>query len=65
MLNEEEQNRQQVQQDLMLMYKAGLIDVRMREDGQWVYFATDYSKSLSDEELNEILENLHLNYDEI
>ncbi len=65
MLNEEEQNRQQVQQDLVLMYKAGLIDVRMREDGQWVYFATEYSKSLSDEELNEILENLHLNYDEI
>jgi DNA-binding transcriptional ArsR family regulator len=62
MLNEKDDIKQQVIEDLQLMYKAGLVDIKMREDGQWVYFATEYSKSLSDEQLNEILFNLHLDY---
>lgn len=59
MHNEEEYTKEQVAQDLMYMYKAGLVDIKMREDGQWVYFATDYAKSLRDEEINEILNNIY------
>lgn len=65
MLNEEEQARQRVAQDLMYMYKAGLVDIKMREDGQWIYFATDYAKSLRDEELDEILNNIYPDNHEI
>ena len=62
-MNDESFIKGQVDQDLMLMYKAGLVDVKMREDGQWVYFATDYAKSLSDEQLNEIFENMSSQFD--
>jgi DNA-binding transcriptional ArsR family regulator len=62
-VNDESFIKGQVDQDLMLMYKAGLVDVKMREDGQWVYFATDYAKSLSDEQLNEIFENMSSQFD--
>ena len=64
MLNEEQYAKQQVAQDLMYMYKLGLVDIRMREDGQWVYFATEYAKSLSDEQLNAIFEDNSLNHEE-
>lgn len=64
MLNEEEYAKQQVAQDLMYMYKLGLVDIRMREDGQWVYFATDYAKSLSDDQLNAIFEDTSLDHEE-
>lgn len=50
-----------LENDLMVMYKLGLIDVKLREDGQWVYFATEYSKSLTPEQLDDILSS---SYDE-
>jgi hypothetical protein len=50
-----------LENDLMVMYKLGLIDVKIREDGQWVYFATEYSKSLTPEQLDKILSS---SYDE-
>jgi DNA-binding transcriptional ArsR family regulator len=65
MLNEEESAKQQVIQDLQLMYKAGLVDVKMREDGEWIYFATEYAKSLSQDQLDVILGNLYLEDDNL
>jgi hypothetical protein len=65
MLNEEESAKQQVIQDLQLMYKVGLVDVKMREDGEWIYFATEYAKSLSQDQLDVILGNLYLEDDNL
>lgn len=50
--------KEDVINDLAMMVKAGLVDIRMREDGQWVYSATEMSKSLTDDQLFDILSNL-------
>jgi hypothetical protein len=63
MLNEEESAKQQVIQDLQFMYKAGLVDIKMREDGEWIYFATEYSKGLTPEQLDAIFENMSPQFD--
>jgi DNA-binding transcriptional ArsR family regulator len=47
-----------ISKDLELLVKARLVDIRMREDGEWIYSASEYSKSLTEEELTNILDNL-------
>jgi len=47
-----------VSKDLELLVKARLVDIRMREDGEWIYSASEYSKSLTEKELTNILDNL-------
>ena len=47
-----------VSKDLELLVNARLVDIRMREDGEWIYSASEYSKSLTEEELTNILDNL-------
>jgi DNA-binding transcriptional ArsR family regulator len=47
-----------ISKDLELLVKANLVDIKMREDGQWIYSASEYSKSLTEEELTNILDNL-------
>ncbi len=51
-------DKEDVVNDLYLMVKAGLVDIRIREDGEWVYSASEMSKTLTEKELNEILSNL-------
>lgn len=51
-------DKEDVIHDLYLMVKAGLIDIRMREDGEWLYSASEMSKSLTDDQLIQIIENL-------
>ena len=41
--------------DLALMVKAGLLDVRMREDGEWLYTISDAAKDMSEEEREEAI----------
>jgi hypothetical protein len=53
-VNDETIIKEQINQDLYFMYKAGLIDIKMREDGEWVYFATEYAKGLTPEQLDKI-----------
>jgi predicted PhzF superfamily epimerase YddE/YHI9 len=50
--------KEDVAHDLYLMVKAGLIDIKIREDGEWLYSASEKSKSLTEEELEQILSNL-------
>ncbi len=38
-------------EDIWLLYKAGLIDVSMREDGEWLFTASEASLNMSPEEL--------------
>jgi hypothetical protein len=51
-------HKDSVENDLFLMVKANLVDVRMREDGEWIYSPSEYSRTLTPEQLNYILENL-------
>jgi len=51
-------DKEDVVHDLYLMVKAGLVDIKIREDGEWVYSASEMSKTLTEEQLVQILSNL-------
>ena len=44
--------------DLYLMVKAGLLEVSMREDGEWVYRPSEASLVMTDEEKTDIISRL-------
>jgi hypothetical protein len=48
-------NREDLERDLTLMVKAGLLELFMREDGQWVYSVPDAIKNLTMEEQENML----------
>ena len=41
------------------MVKAGLLDIAMREDGEWLYKLTDTAKDMSEDEKMRLLENMY------
>jgi hypothetical protein len=45
--------------DLYLMVKAGLLDVSMREDGEWVYRPTQECREMTEEQKLSVLFRLH------
>lgn len=51
-------NKDELDEDLALLVRAGLVDIKMREDGQWLYSASQYSKTLTEEQIHNILINL-------
>lgn len=51
-------NRENLDTDLTLMVRAGLLELFMREDGQWVYAITDKAKKMTDEQLGDALNSL-------
>ena len=48
-------NKEEISDHLTALVKANLVEIRMREDGEWVYIATEYSKTLTPEQVEEIL----------
>ena len=48
--NMREYSREDLDRDIWLMVKAGLLEYRMREDGEWVFSVTEKSKSMTDDE---------------
>jgi hypothetical protein len=54
----DEYRREDLSKDLFLMVKAGILDVNMREDGEWVYSVTEKGKSMTEDEKLEVLMNL-------
>ena len=40
------------------MVKAGLLDINMREDGQWLYSASEASRNMTEEEKIAIISRL-------
>jgi len=52
-------DRDDLDHDLYLMVKAGLLDVNMREDGEWVYHVTDASLKMTEEERDYIISHLN------
>jgi len=43
----------ELEHDLFQLVHAGLVEVVIREDGEWVYQLTELGKSLSDDELKD------------
>lgn len=43
---------------MYLMVKAGLLDVNMREDGEWVYHVTEASRNMTEAEREYIIRHL-------
>lgn len=43
-------------QDLWALYRAGLIEARMREDGEWIFDASSKVKSMSETEIKQAIE---------
>lgn len=39
--------------DIWALYEAGLLDVRMREDGEWVFSASEKSLAMTQEEIEQ------------
>jgi len=54
----ENYNREDLSRDLFLMVKAGLLDVRMREDGEWVYHPSEASLTMTEEEKIDLISRL-------
>jgi hypothetical protein len=50
--------------DLYLMVKAGLLDVAMREDGEWVYRPSEAALSMTEEEKADLISRLD-EYDDL
>jgi len=57
-MSSERYSREELSRDLFLMVKAGLLDMFMREDGEWVFSVSEKSKELSQEELSSVLDRL-------
>jgi DNA-binding transcriptional regulator PaaX len=57
-------NKDDLSRDLFLMVKAGLLDVSMREDGEWVYKVSEAALLLTEEEKSDVLCRLD-DYDDI
>jgi len=58
-MEEEIYSKEELQKDLYLMVKAGLLDIVMREDGEWLYKLTDAAKFMTDDEKIRLLENVY------
>jgi hypothetical protein len=57
-MSDETYSKDELQRDLYLMVKAGLLEINMREDGQWLYSASEASKNMTEEEREDILSRL-------
>jgi len=51
-------SRDELEKDLYLMVKAGLLEVFMRDDGQWVYAVTEEAKQMTEEQQRAALDAL-------
>ncbi|MBV5279973.1 MAG: hypothetical protein J0651_01510 [Actinobacteria bacterium] len=63
-MSSEDYTKDDLGRDLFLMVKAGLLDVSMREDGEWVYNVSESSLLLSETEKADIISRLD-DYDDI
>lgn len=55
---------EEIAEDLTLLVSAGLVDIAMREDGEWIYSASEYSKTLTEEQIMDIIISLSHDDDE-
>lgn len=44
-----------LQSDIWALYRAGLIEARMREDGEWIFSVSEKAAAMSEEELRDVV----------
>ncbi len=49
-------SREDLDNDLGLMVRAGLLEINMREDGVWVYSVSEACKHMTDQEREELIQ---------
>ena len=57
-------NREDLDRDLHLMVKAGLLEIHIREDGQWTFSVSEDARTLTEDQIRERLERLDEHEDE-
>ena len=57
-MEEETYSKDDLQKDLYLMVKAGLLDIAIREDGEWLYKLSDTAKDMSEDDKMGLLEEI-------
>lgn len=57
-MEKETYSKDNLQKNLYFMVKAGLLDIRIREDGQWLYEISDSSKSMTEYQKIKLLEDV-------
>jgi hypothetical protein len=50
MSNEQQYTKKDLDNDLALMVTKGLLDISMREDGEWVYSLSDRAAAMTEQE---------------
>lgn len=63
-MSSDDYTKEDLGRDLFLMVKAGLLDVSMREDGEWVYNVSDAALLLTEAEKEDIISRLD-DYDDV
>jgi hypothetical protein len=61
---DDDYTKEDLSNDLAAMVKAGLLDIRIREDGEWVYVVTDKAAAMSEEEREQALLSMHDDVDD-
>jgi hypothetical protein len=63
MSNEHHYTKKDLQDDLGLMVTKGLLDISIREDGEWVYSLSEKAAAMTEQEREEAIiemQNTHL-----
>lgn len=63
-MSEEDYDREDLSRDLSLMVLAGILDISMREDGEWVYGISEAAKKMTEQERMQALRNMFESHDE-
>jgi len=63
-MEEEKYSKDDLQKDLYLMVRAGLLDIAMREDGEWLYKLSDTAKDMSEDDKMRLLEEMYNSEDD-
>ena len=53
-----EYNMKDLHSDIWALYRAGLIEARMREDGEWIFNVSEIAAKMSEVEIRTFVENL-------
>jgi hypothetical protein len=56
-VHDESYTKEHVAEELAYLVKVGLLDITIREDGEWLYFPSEYSKTLTEDQLIALLDN--------
>lgn len=56
--------KEDLSRDLSAMVAAGILDISIREDGEWVYGLSETAMKMTDEERMEALRSMFQSHDE-